>query len=331
MNVNDVSYSSTTVASQLNAKQIALTVVGTELAGLRELQSALPGDLDRAVSAILATSGRVIVTGVGKSGHVARKLAATLASTGTPAQFIHPVEAGHGDLGMVTPSDLCLALSNSGETGELSDVIAYCARFGVPLIGMTSNASSTLAAASDYCLALPDATEACAVGMAPTTSTTIAMVMGDALAVCLMHAREFGAEQFREFHPGGTLGARLLTVGALMHQGDALPVVGPEASMGETLITMTSKSLGIAIVVTEGRLEGVITDGDLRRNLTDLLQRRAGEISTEGPLTVTPEILASEAVRIMNKNAITVLCVTDSQDQLVGVLHLHDCLREGVA
>ena len=321
------------VPQQLGGSEVthwAEAVVAVEASALESLRSALPADLPAVVEVVSQIEGRLIVTGVGKSGHIARKIAATLASTGTPAQAIHPAEASHGDLGMITTQDACLAISKSGETTELADVIAYCARFGVPLIAMTENPKSTLAQAANYCLTLPAVQEACAIGMAPTSSTTVAMVMGDALAVCLMRQKGFSPDDFRDFHPGGKLGAQLLTVDALMHAGDALPIVAPDTPMGDALVVMTGKGLGVAAVCDETGLIGVITDGDLRRKLDGLLTHQAGEICTRHPKTVGPAALASEATRIMNDNGITALCVVNEKNQLVGIIHLHDCLREGV-
>lgn len=309
----------------------ATDVIRLEQNALSALSLALPADLPAAVELIAQLTGRLIVTGVGKSGHVARKIAATLASTGTPAIFIHPAEASHGDLGMITREDACLAISKSGETAELADIIAYCARFGIPLLAITSNSRSTLGAASKHCLTLPQVQEACSIGMAPTSSTTVTMVLGDVLAVCLMEARGFSPDDFRNFHPGGQLGARLLTVSSLMHAGDQLPIVPPAMSMGEVLVIMTGRGLGVATVVESGKLVGVITDGDLRRQLDGLLERTAGEVCSRSPFTISSEALASEAVRVMNEQAITVLCVVDERNALVGIIHLHDCLRAGVA
>ena len=247
--------------------EIARTVLAIESAALTRLAAELPADFDAVVSRILALQGRVIVSGMGKSGHVANKIAATLASTGTPAQAVHPGEASHGDLGMITRNDVVILISNSGETRELADMIAYCTRFDIPLIAVTKRADSTLARAAEHVLQLPDAPEACAIGMAPTTSTTLTMALGDALAVALMRHRGFDREHYAAFHPGGTLGAQLLRVSAIMHRDDALPVVSPDTPMGETLVVMSAKGFGVAAVVVDGALKGVITDGDLRRHM----------------------------------------------------------------
>jgi arabinose-5-phosphate isomerase len=285
-----------------------------------------------AVETILAARGRVITSGMGKSGHVARKIAATFASTGTPAQFVHPAEASHGDLGMLTSADVALVLSNSGETPELRDVVAHTRRFGIPLIGVASRPGSALLQASDVAIALPQAPEACPVGLAPTTSTTLALALGDALAVALMERRAFSVEQFRQFHPGGKLGAMLVKVRDLMHGGDALPLVAEAAPMREVILAMTARGFGIAGVTdADGRLAGVISDGDLRRNMDGLLERRAVEVATRDPLTIAPDALASEALAVMNgPRRATCLFVVGQDRRPQGVIHVHDILRAGV-
>lgn len=309
-------------------------VIATEAAALAELGAGLGESFARAARMLLAARGRVIVSGMGKSGHVGRKIAATFASTGTPAQFVHPAEASHGDLGMITEADVTILLSNSGETPELADLVAYARRFAIPLIAVVSRAQSTLARQADLALILPAAAEACPVGLAPTTSTTMTLALGDALAVALMEARAFTAADFRAFHPGGRLGARLATVGQLMHQGAETPLVSMETPMTEALLVMTQKSFGVVGVTDPaGRLVGIITDGDLRRNMAGLLERRAGEVMTRAPQTIDPAALASEALGIMNARKITTLFAVDPQGagQPAGVLHIHDCLRAGVA
>lgn len=305
-------------------------VVEAEAAALAAMAAAMPADFGRAVDLVLACRGRVIASGIGKSGHIARKIAATLSSTGTPAHFVHPSEASHGDLGAITEADVCLMLSNSGETAELSDLIDHAKRFGLGLVAITSRPESTLAQAADVALILPDAPEACPHGLAPTTSTTLALALGDALAVALMQARGFAADHFRAFHPGGRLGARLARVDQLMRGGEGLPLVAPDTGMEETLLAMTAAGYGIAGVVAGGRLAGVITDGDLRRNMAGLMQRSAGDVATRNPLTCPPGMLAQEAVALMNARKITQLFVTDADGAPVGILHLHDCLRAGV-
>ena len=310
-------------------------VLATEAAALTTLGESLGESFAEAVERMLACRGRIVVSGMGKSGHVARKIAATLASTGTPAQFLHPAEASHGDLGMLTEADVALVLSNSGGTPELADVIAHCKRFGIPLIGMASRAESPLLAASDVALQLPRAPEACSIGMAPTTSTTLAMALGDALAVALMERREFTAEHFSLFHPGGKLGAQLIKVRDLMHTGPELPLVGEGAPMRDVLLEMTRKGFGIAGVVdSAGALVGAVTDGDLRRNMDRLMERRAGEVATPGPRVIAPGALASEALKLMNDPERPVLCIfvvdAEAGPAPVGVLHVHDCLRAGL-
>ncbi len=310
----------------------ARRVLDIEAQALQALGLSLGDDFAAAIQALATASGRVIVTGMGKSGHVARKIAATLASTGTPAFFVHPAEASHGDLGMVTPGDAVVALSNSGETPELGDLVAYTRRFGITLISITSRIGSTLASSADVSLVLPPIPEACPMGLAPTTSTTMMLALGDALAVALLERKKFSPADFRVFHPGGQLGKRLLKVCDLMHGGDGLPLVGPEARMADVLLTITAKSLGCAGVVSAtGGLDGIITDGDLRRHMrSDLLDLAAREVMTRDPKTVPPAMLAAEAVRIMNAKAITSLFVVED-GRPVGVLHIHDCLRAGVA
>jgi len=284
-----------------------------------------------AVDLIYHTKGRVILSGMGKSGHIARKIAATLASTGTPAYFVHPAEASHGDLGMITTEDTCIVLSNSGETAELSDIVAHTRRFAIPLIGVAGRPQSTLLKTADVALVLPDAPEACAIGMAPTTSTTATLALGDALAVAVMERRDFSKEQFRVFHPGGKLGAQLLKVAALMHGGGELPLVSEATPMSEVILTMTAKAFGVAgLVDAQGVLIGVITDGDLRRNLDGLLARTAGEVASRQPRTVTAEMLAVEALGLMNDKKITTVFVVDAAQKPVGLLHIHDCLRAGL-
>lgn len=309
-------------------------VVGVEAAALGLLAATLDDSFAEAATLALRAKGRVIVSGMGKSGHVARKIASTLASTGTPALFVHPAEASHGDLGMITRADVVLALSNSGETPELADLIAYARRFAIPLIGVAGRADSTLIRASDVGLVLPDAPEACLAGLAPTTSTTMTLALGDALAVALMERREFSPADFRDFHPGGRLGARLATVGQLMHRGDEAPLIGPEAGMADALLVMSAKGFGVVGVIDDkGVLVGVVTDGDLRRNMEGLLSRRVGDVMTKGPRTISTTALASEALGIMNAAKITTLFATDpaAPERPAGILHVHDCLRAGVA
>ncbi len=308
----------------------AARVLDIEGNALLALARALPADFDAAVHLILGGKGRVALSGIGKSGHIARKIAATMASTGTPAFFVHPTEASHGDLGMITPDDIALVISNSGETAELGDVLAYCLRFSIPVIGISKRDDSTLMRAASLRLTLPDLQEACALGMAPTTSTTLTLGLGDALAIAIMEQREFQPEQFRSFHPGGRLGARLARVTQIMHSGDQLPLVALDTPMSETILTITRHGFGITGVVDAvGALVGVISDGDLRRNMDGLMSRTAGQVATRLPVTVRPETAAAEAVAVMNQRKVYALFVVD--DGLpVGVLRLHDCLRAGV-
>lgn len=304
------------------------------------LSDSLNGEFSKAIDAILSVEGRVIVSGMGKSGHVGRKIAATLASTGTPALFLHPAEASHGDLGMVTRADALLMLSNSGDTAELTDLITYAKRLAIPLIGMANNSESRLLQASDVALLLPKAQEACPMGLAPTTSTTMMLALGDALAVALMERRGFSADQYRDFHPGGSLGKKLIRVGDIMHKGDELPLVSPDAPMREVLIIMTSSRFGIAgyagVVDKKGVLLGIITDGDLRRHMDPgLLDRQARDVMTANPKTIGPEVLAAEALTVMNtgKPRVTYLFVVDPDAELrrpLGFISVHDILRAGL-
>jgi arabinose-5-phosphate isomerase len=323
---HDMSATGTETASATAAR-----VLRIEGEAVLSMAGALPADFDAAVEAILATKGRVILGGIGKSGHIARKISSTLASTGTPSAFVHPAEASHGDLGMIMPGDLVILISNSGETSELRDIVAHVARFSIPMIGISGNETSTLMQASDYRLTLPAAPEACALGMAPTTSTTLTLALGDALAVAVMERRGFLAEEFRTFHPGGKLGARLSKVAQLMHGFEALPLVDVASPMSDTLVVMSEKGFGIAGVTEDGSLVGVISDGDLRRNMAHLMERSAGEVATRKPRVIAPDLLAAEALAMMSENKITALFVTEDGTRPVGILHLHDCLRAGIA
>lgn len=314
-----------------SALDTARAVLTAESAALSQLAAELTSEFDAVVARLIDIPGRVIVSGMGKSGHVAAKIAATFASTGTPAQFVHPGEASHGDLGMITRADAAILISNSGETKELADIIAHTRRFDIPMICITKKADGTLAKQADHVLLLSDAPEACSIGMAPTTSTTMTMALGDALAVALMEARGFQQADFRTFHPGGTLGAQLLTVRAVMHRGAALPVVTPDTPMGETLLEMSAKGFGVIAVAEAGKLSGVITDGDLRRNLTGLMENTAGGVATHDPRTISADILLVEALGIMNENKISALFAVDGTGQLEGLVHIHDALRVGVA
>jgi len=313
---------------------VARRLLAAEAEALTVLASRLNGDFCRALDILTRSEGgRVIVTGMGKSGHVGRKIAATLASTGTPSMYVHPAEASHGDLGMVTRHDALLALSNSGETAELTDIVTYSRRYGIPLVAITSRTESSLAEAADLALILPDVGEACPMGLAPTTSTTMMLALGDALAVALLERKGFSSADFQIYHPGGKLGRQLMKVSDLMHQGEAVPLVAPASPMSEVLLVMTQKAFGCVGVVDEtGALIGIITDGDLRRHMdAALVGRKAEEVMTKGPLSIRAGILAAEALRVMNGKKITSLFVLDEAKRPVGILHLHDCLRAGVA
>ena len=314
----------------------ALRTLATERDGLAILMEAIGNGLGPvftgAVETIASARGRVIVTGMGKSGHVARKIAATLASTGTPAHYVHPAEASHGDLGMVQPDDVIVALSWSGETAELADIIGYAKRYRVPLIALTSDRASTLGHAADLCLALPRAKEACPNGLAPTTSTTMQLALGDALAIALLEKRGFTAEHFRVFHPGGKLGARLKLVRDVMHRNERLPIVGIDARMDEAIEEISRKGFGSVIVAhADGTLAGIVTDGDLRRNLRpDLGTLPVSAIMTRKPRTIAPDDLVAEALEIQESRKITVLIVVEN-DRPVGLVHYLDLLRTGAA
>ncbi len=310
----------------------ARRVLRMEADALSALAAGLDGAFSRALDRLAAIGGRVVVTGMGKSGHVARKIAATLASTGTPAFFVHPGEASHGDLGMVARDDAVIALSNSGETHELSDIVAYTRRFAIPLIGVTRRAGSSLAERADVALVLPPAPEACPLGLAPTTSTTMMLALGDALAVALLERRGFTASDFRELHPGGQLGRALLTVAEVMHGGADTPLCRLDTPLSDVILEMTAKRLGcVGVVDAAGALAGVITDGDLRRHLQpELLGERADSIMSPRPKTIRPRALVVEALREMNEKQITSLFVIEAERPL-GVVHIHDCLRAGAA
>ncbi|WP_104491394.1 KpsF/GutQ family sugar-phosphate isomerase [Paracoccus denitrificans] len=307
----------------------ARRVIRTEAEGLALLADGLGDSFDRAVETILAARGRVVVSGMGKSGHVGRKIAATLASTGTPAQFVHPAEASHGDLGMVTQGDVALVLSNSGETPEIADIVAHTRRFQIPLIGVAGRPQSTLLRQADVALVLPAAPEACGTGIVPTTSTTMTMALGDALAVALMEHRQFTPEHFRTFHPGGKLGAKLSRVADLMHQD--MPLVPETAPMAEALLTISQKSFGVTGVTdAQGRLTGIITDGDLRRHMQGLLDHSAAEVMTRNPRTIGPDQLAEAALAEMQARRITCLFAVTPEGTPAGLIHIHDFLRTGL-
>jgi arabinose-5-phosphate isomerase len=323
-------------SSEASAVQSATRTLDLEADGLAALRAALDNGLAKpftdAVALVKGARGRVIVSGIGKSGHVGQKIAATFASTGTPAFFVHPSEASHGDLGMITRDDVILALSWSGETVELKNIITYSRRFSVPMIAITSNAGSALGQHSDIVLELPRTKEACPHGLAPTTSTTMQLALGDCLAVALLESRGFTAQDFKMFHPGGSLGASLKYVGDLMHKAERLPLAPETLPMAEALVIMTEKSFGcLGIVDGKGKLVGVVTDGDLRRHMgSKLLAATTGEIMTRKPKTISPTTLASAALEVINASRITALFVVD-KGKPVGIVHVHDLLRAGVA
>lgn len=318
----------------------AIHVIQTEIAGLQALEKSINGDFTKAIETIqsmkeAAGTGRLIVAGIGKSGHVCRKMAATLASTGTPAYFVHPGEASHGDLGMITPNDVVLMLSNSGENSELSDLIHYTRRFDIPLIAMTSKRGSTLGTHADIVLELPKAEEACPNGMAPTTSTTMMMALGDAIAVCLLHRSGLTKDEFQVFHPGGKLGQKLARVQALMVKHADLAIVRPNDTMDKAIIVLSEKNLGAVIVTDDkGALKGIITDGDLKRHMSaDLMSKTVSDIMSTNPKTITQTELAAKALHIMSKTPgqyLTSLIVVDEKGNLSGLIRLQDCLQAGV-
>lgn len=314
-----------------NAIRVAREVIAREMEGLQAVADQFDAQFDALVALIRGLKGRVIVSGMGKSGHIARKIAATLASTGTPAHFVHPAEASHGDLGMITADDAVMCLSNSGETAELSDLIHYCTRFDIPLIALVRRAQSVLVEAADIAVVLPEVPEASPTG-APTTSTLMMLAYGDALAMALLEAKGFTAEDFGRYHPGGKLGVALLRAESLMHVGDEMPLVAEEMKMADVLIAITGKRFGcVGVVKADGALAGMITDGDLRRHMgADMFARTAAEVMTANPITITPHTLASEALAIMNSKRITSLFALDESAKPAGILHIHDCLRAGV-
>jgi arabinose-5-phosphate isomerase len=320
----------------------ALRTLQLERAGIAAIEEALSASsgglaaqFDAAVELITRATGRLIVTGMGKSGHVGRKIAATLASTGTPAYFVHPGEASHGDLGMIQSGDAILALSWSGETAELADIITYSRRYGIALVAITSNPDSALGSEADVCLCLPKSEEACPNGLAPTTSTTMQLAMGDALAVALLESRGFTAQDFRLFHPGGKLGARLSFVRDVMHKDEAVPLVAHDERMEKAVIEMTSKRFGcVGVVDGGGMLIGIITDGDLRRHMKtsgDLLSESVETVMTRKPMTVKADTMAAEVLALLNETKRSVVLVVDDVHKPVGIVHLHDLYRVGIA
>ncbi len=314
----------------------ARRVLRLESESLEALSKSLDESFLRVLEIIATASGRIIVTGMGKSGHVGRKIAATMASTGTPALFVHPSEASHGDLGMIAPGDVVLALSNSGDTPELGDIIAYTRRFTIPLVAFAGRASCTLVDSADAAIILPEMPEAGAMGVAPTTSTTMTMALGDAIAVALLERKGFSVQDFQVFHPGGSLGRKLFRVSEIMHGTEELPLCRPETLLADAILIMTERRFGcVGVTDAQGELIGIITDGDLRRNMTPaLLERRAAEVMTASPRTIRPQALAAEALGVMNgvgdSPPITSLFVVQAA-RPIGILHMHDCLRAGVA
>jgi arabinose-5-phosphate isomerase len=311
---------------------VARRVLETEGRGLATLAEALDARFAVALDTLAATQGRVVVTGMGKSGHIARKIAATLASTGTPAQYVHPAEASHGDLGNITREDSVLALSYSGETPELSDIVAFTRLRKIPLLCIVGRAGTTLDRAADVSLVLPNLVEACPLDLAPTTSSTVMLALGDAIAVALYERRGFSREDFHQLHPGGQLGKRFVKVADIMHPGEAMPLTGLDTPMADALLVMTKKSFGcVGIVAPDGKLVGIITDGDLRRHMGEALLRRAArEVMTRDPKTVPPGLLAAQALALMNERAITSVFVVED-GRPAGILHIHDCLRAGIS
>lgn len=312
---------------------VARQVVTDEARALDVLSGALDENFVAAARLILQAKGRIIVSGIGKSGHIGHKIAATLASTGTPAYFVHPAEASHGDLGMLSGGDVVLAISNSGEAPELANLLAFTRRYAIPLIGLSSKPESTLMKQADVHLLIPSLGEACGFGMVPSISTTLTLAMGDALAIALMKYRDFRPENFRDFHPGGKLGARLSKVSDLMHAGEALPLIAADTPMSDALIEISQKGFGVVGVVGKDELlQGIITDGDLRRHMDGLLDNKAADVMTENPTTISSGAMAEEAVAIMNQRKITCLFVEEPSEpgKPAGLLHIHDCLRAGL-
>lgn len=319
-----------------NTLTAARRAIEIETKGMVALLAALNGTLGEAfsksVETILAATGRVIVSGMGKSGHIARKIAATMASTGTPASFVHPAEASHGDLGMITPNDVVIMLSNSGESAELKDMLNYCARFSVPMIAITANAASTMGRSADIVLQLPKVQEACPNGLAPTTSTLLQLALGDAIAMALLEAKGFTADDFRNYHPGGKLGAQIKHAHDIMNRGAEVPLTAVGALLSAAIPILSEKKFGCVGVVDQiGVLVGIITDGDLRRHFgPDLASRRVEDVMTGNPTTVHADMLAAEVIEIINTKRITAVFVVDATGKPEGLIHIHDLLREGV-
>lgn len=320
--------------SEISDIHVARQTIDREIEALKTMENSLDETLGKALDILQNTHGRVIVTGMGKSGHIGNKIAATMASTGTPAFFLHPSEASHGDLGMVTKEDVVIAISNSGESKELLDILTYCRRFSIPLIAITKNPESSLGRNSDLILRLPDNKEACPLGLAPMSSTTATLVMGDILAAALMVRKGFTEDDFKLRHPGGKLGSILRHVSDIMHTGDEMPLISKDAIMQDALITMSAKMLGcVGIVDDNGDLIGMITDGDLRRWMSpNLITEKVSKVMTKNPCTITKDILIAEAVNVMNNTGkgITNVFVVENKKP-IGIVHIHDCLKAGVS
>lgn len=316
--------------------QLGKSVIRQEEKALEVLRQGIGRDFCAALELIFVCKGRLVVSGIGKSGHIGKKIAATMSSTGTPSFFLHPAEASHGDLGALTKNDVLLAISNSGESKELFDVLEYAARHAVKIIAITKNKNSFLGTQADICLELPNEQEACPIGCAPTSSTTMTLALGDALAMALLDLRGFSSEDFHDFHPGGKLGSKLKRVKDLMHIGEELPLIDKNAKMNEAVLEMTQKGLGCIAIVDKDKdnhliLQGLIADGDLRRHMSsDLLDKNVQEVMSVSPAVIDTEALASKAVGIMNEKGITSLVVLDGQGYMVGLIHMHDCLRVGI-
>ena len=294
------------------------------------LATNLPQDLPRFILRVIEIKGRVVVSGVGKSGHIGKKIASTLASTGTPGFFIHPTEASHGDLGMIQKEDICLLISNSGEASEFYDILNFIKKSSIQMAAISSNPESTLMKAASFKLSIPQSEEVCPIGLAPTTSAILTLALGDAIAVSLMEQRNFNKSDYGLFHPGGKLGVQLLRTKDLMHTGEQLPIVAGDDLMEDVLLEMTSKSFGVAIVCKEKKVVGIITDGDLRRHMKNLLSKSALEIATKNPLSISHEAYAVDALKLMNGNQISTLIVKNEEEIIVGILHIHDLVRTGL-
>lgn len=322
-----------TIQKSHNDTESAIRTIDSEIETINKLKETLSdGSLTRALDVMQSASGRVIITGMGKSGHIGKKIAASLASTGTPSFFVHPAEASHGDLGMITENDVVIAISNSGESRELLDIINYCKRFGIVLISITKNPESSLGKAGDIVLRLPNNGEACPLGLAPTSSTTATLVLGDILTISMIERKGFSKTDFNDRHPGGKLGSILQRVSDLMHTGEEVPLLEENIDMRSALLEMTSKRLGcVGFVNSRGELTGILTDGDLRRCLSpQILEEKASNLMTKGPKTISKDALASEALKIMHDKKITNLFVVENAKP-IGVIHIHDLLNNGVA